>query len=88
MPVTNANHRQAESKDAENIVVIDRSNAPEKWRYTCPNGHIDWDRTNAHIWCRTCRSQYEAGEDVDPEHWGIVDQKTGDEIDWKNVRVV
>jgi len=63
-------------------VRIDRSNPVERYRYTCPNGHINWDRTNNHIWCRQCLRAHEAGEDVHPEHYHIVDQTSGEKISW------
>lgn len=32
--------------------------------------------------------QHEAGDDVDPEHWHIVDKQTDEEIAWSAVEVV
>lgn len=58
---------------------------PERYRWLCPNGHLDWSRTNSHIWCRGCRRASERGRDVDPEHYHIVDAKTDREIDWDAV---
>ncbi|MFW5905611.1 MAG: hypothetical protein ACOCUO_02065, partial [archaeon] len=57
--------------DRHPVVVIDRSDFVDRHRYVCPNGHSRWDPTNAHIWCRSCRDQYEAGDDVDPEHYEL-----------------
>lgn len=68
-------------------VEVDRS-GPSKFRWTCPRGHVKWDRTNNHVWCHSCRQQAEAGEDVDPEHFEIVDQKTGESIPWSAIEVV
>lgn len=65
-----------------------RRRGPEKYRWTCPEGHISWDRTNNHIWCPTCRQQHEHGVDVDPEHYHVVDQKTGECVAWERVEVV
>lgn len=69
-------------------VEIDRRDETERWRYVCPNGHTDWDRTNNHIWCRSCRHQHEHGADMDPEHWHLVDRRTDDEIPWRAVEIV
>lgn len=69
-------------------VVIDRSNDAEKYRFVCPNGHIDWDKTNNHIWCRSCRRQAENGVDVEPEHWKVHDKKTGESIPWKRIETI
>ena len=68
-------------------VTIDRSNASDRWRWRCPNGHVDWDRTNNHIWCKGCRRQYEAGDDVDVEHYEIHDAQTGELVPWSAVEV-
>lgn len=73
--------------DAGKPVRIDRTNPADRYRYVCPNGHVNWDRTNNHIWCRSCRRQCEAGDDVDPEHYELLDKKTGERIDWSRVRL-
>lgn len=72
--------------DAHPRVRVDRQDEPYRWR--CPNGHTDWDKTNSHIWCRSCRMQNENGEDMDPEHYEIVDEKTDREIPWSAVELV
>jgi ribosomal protein L37AE/L43A len=59
--------------DAHEIVRVDRHDEPYRWR--CPNGHTSWDRTNAHIWCHSCRRAGEGGADVEAEHYEIVDAK-------------
>lgn len=72
--------------DRAERVVVDRDRWP--WRWVCPNGHRNWDKTNNHIWCQTCRRQYETGEDVDAEHAEIVDRQTGETIPWSAVDLV
>lgn len=72
-------------EDAPKRVVIDRSNATDRWRYTCPNGHVNWARTNSHIWCRGCSQANRHDNDVDPEHYEIHDNKTGEIIPWSAV---
>lgn len=79
-------HPQPDGTSA--TVQIDRRKAFVRYRYTCPEGHVNWDQTNNHIWCPTCRQQLENGHDVDPEHYHIVDQKTGLDIDWADVELV
>jgi hypothetical protein len=74
--------------DRQPTVVVDRTDERQRWRYRCPNGHTDWDRTNNHIWCPSCLRAHEHGADVDPEHWAIVDEARGEEIEWARVRVV
>ena len=57
-------------------LAIDRSEFSDRARLACPRGHIDWDRTNAHAWCRGCRRLVEAGfEDVDPEYYELYDKR-------------
>lgn len=75
-----------QDRDQE-VVEIDRSDAVERYRYVCPNGHVDWDRTNNHIWCATCRQQNENGRDVDPEHYAILDKRADQLIDWGQIRL-
>jgi len=67
-------------------VRVDRADEPLRWR--CPNGHVDWDRTNNHIWCSSCRRQCTHGDDVSAEHYEIVDAKTGRTIPWSRVNIV
>jgi hypothetical protein len=74
--------------DAHDTVEIDRSDDAQRWRYRCPNGHTDWSPTNSHVWCKGCRRAVEAGEDVDPEHYELVDQKTGETIPWSAIELV
>lgn len=76
------------AEDAGDVVRIDRSVTVERWRYACPNGHLDWSPTNNHIWCRTCRTLYENGHNVDPEHYALRDQKTNELINWARIRLV
>jgi len=71
--------------DAHPAVEIDRSELAQRWRYVCPNGHTDWDCTNNHIWCRGCRRQVEAGDDVAPEHWAIYDKQRDRSLPWSTV---
>lgn len=71
--------------DDETMVTIDRDQTPDRWRYTCPNGHTDWDRTNHHIWCVACRRLNESGTDVDPEHYELLDKQRNELIPFEQV---
>jgi hypothetical protein len=73
--------------DAPDPVVIDRTKDVDRMRFVCPNGHTTWDRTNNHVWCRMCRRACEHGEDVDPEHYELLDKATGETIPWSAVRL-
>lgn len=73
--------------DGQPRVRIDRRDPLQKWRYTCPNGHANWDRTNSHIWCPECRRANEAGADVEVEHYELLDKKRGETIPWSTVEV-
>lgn len=68
-------------------VVIDRRDALNRYRFTCPRGHTTWDRTNNHIWCPSCRQEAEHGADVDPEWFVVLDNQTDEEIPWERVRL-
>lgn len=77
------------AEDARRRVTIDRTDPVQRYRYRCPRGHIDWDATNNHVWCRGCRRRYEAGDsDADPEHWHVVDEKSGEKISWSRIDLV
>ena len=73
--------------DPRDTIQIDRT-GPERYRYTCPNGHPQWDRTNNHIWCPGCQRQAEQGADISPEHWELLDKKTDETIPWNRVEIV
>lgn len=75
------------ASDADDRRRIDRSGTA-RWRWRCPRGHVDWDETNNHVWCRSCRREAEQGADVDPEWWEIVDARTGETIPWSSVDVI
>lgn len=75
-------------EDSHETVEIDRSDPVDRYRYTCPNGHISWDKTNNHIWCHSCRKQLEAGDEVEPEHWKVYDKSSGEFVPWTAVKVV
>lgn len=68
--------------DAHPRVILDVREELDRWRYRCPNGHRGkaWCPTNSHIYCYSCKRQMDNGEDVSPEHYHLVDVKTGAEI--------
>jgi 5-methylcytosine-specific restriction endonuclease McrA len=70
------------------LVEIDRSKSPDRWRFSCPNGHTDWDRTNSHIWCRSCAHAAEQGAPVDTEHYELLDKQSGEKVPWAAVRLL
>ncbi|WP_225334269.1 hypothetical protein [Halomicrobium urmianum] len=45
----------------------------DRWQWTCPNGHHDWEPTNHHFWCAACARIPE----VDASFDELRDQKTG-----------
>ncbi len=64
-------------------VAIDRGGS-DKWRYTCPRGHIYWKQHGDTIACSSCPHSKIPGSvryDV------IRDQKTGELLDVGEVRV-
>lgn len=71
--------------DAERVRV-DREEWP--WRYTCPNGHTQWERTNNHVWCQGCQRAARQGASVEAEHYAIYDKREGREIPWSSVVIV
>lgn len=73
---------------ADEIIEIDRSKPGERYRWTCPNGHTSWAPTNSHAWCHGCHRQSENGADVHPEHYELLDQRTGESIPYARVELV
>lgn len=51
---------------------IDLADGYDRWRWTYPNGHYDWEPTNHHFWCATCT--HTTG--VDGEFQELRDRKT------------
>lgn len=65
-------------------VEVDRDDQPYRWR--CPNGHTTWSKTNSHIWCPSCARS--SDPDVEPEHWELRDEKTGETVSYAAVDMV
>ncbi|MFC6724271.1 hypothetical protein ACFQE1_07765 [Halobium palmae] len=78
----------SEPGDGRRRVVVDRRNSTGRWRYACPNGHVNWDRTNGHVWCPECQRARDAGEDVDAEHHELLDKKRDELVPWSAVEVI
>lgn len=49
----------------------------DRWRYTCPRGHRNWEPTNRHFFCQSCSRSH---DDVDPAFDALLDAKTGEAI--------
>lgn len=75
-------------EDAGDHVEIDLQDDLDRMRYRCPNGHTSFTRTNNHIWCQSCADAAARGLDVEPEHYAILDARTGEEIPWSAVEIV
>lgn len=72
---------------ATSEVVIDRTDDHDRYRYVCPNGHTTWDRTNNHIWCPSCADHAHHDNDIDPEHYELLDKRTNETIPWEAVTI-
>lgn len=44
--------------------------------------------TNGHIYCRSCARQHAHDDDVDPEHYELLDTKTGEAIPWSAIEII
>lgn len=40
-----------EMDDKQSVKIEDET---DRWRFTCPRGHRDWEPTNHHFWCASC----------------------------------
>lgn len=76
--------------DAHPIVTIDVSDPAERWRYRCPNGHAGkaWTPTNNHLFCTSCRRQMDHDPSISPEHYELLDTKTGESIPFSAIEFV
>jgi len=45
----------------------------DRWRWTCPNGHRNWEPTNNHFWCQAC-----ARADLEAVFQELHDTRTGE----------
>ncbi|MFC7044670.1 hypothetical protein ACFQH6_03895 [Halobacteriaceae archaeon GCM10025711] len=66
-------------------VTIDTRNSADRWRYTCPNGHRNWEAVNNHFWCQSCAQR---NWTEDPEFADLHDVKTGERVARERVRLV
>ena len=83
-----AERKGARPNEHDEQVAIDRSKTSDRYRYACPNGHVNWSRTNCHLWCKQCRRRIEAGdESIDAEHYEILDKRENTLIPWEQVRL-
>jgi hypothetical protein len=71
--------------DARDRVVIDPTDDIDQMRYRCPNGHANFTPTNNHVWCQTCARQSRHDDDVEAEHYEILDKKRDKTVPWSAV---
>ncbi|WP_435364551.1 hypothetical protein [Haloarchaeobius sp. DYHT-AS-18] len=55
-------------------VRVNVDDETDRWRWSCPNGHRNWEPTNHHFWCQTCSNQPDADAVFDE----LRDERTGD----------
>ncbi len=65
-------------------VAIDRSGT-DKWRYTCPRGHTNWELCDSVIVCQSCPHGRIPGS---VSYTVVVDRKTDTEVDVDEVRLL
>jgi len=70
------------SVDEKKTVRIEDEN--DRWRFTCPRGHRDWEPTNHHFWCVTCART----EGLDGVFDALLDQTNGELYDREEVRLL
>lgn len=68
--------------DSGTEVHIQRDSKRDRWKWACPAGHTNWDRTNGGIWCTSCSRAH----DIEDPHWKeLVNKATGETVSWENV---
>lgn len=72
---------------AAETVTIDLDDETDRWRYRCPQGHVQWTPTNHHFWCQQCADAAQRGLDVEPSFTYLRDRETGAEYDREAIRL-
>lgn len=67
---------------ARTVIDLDDEHDRRKWR--CPRGHMSWEPTNNHFWCKACSD----GWDVDPEFAELVNDATGEMLERDEVELI
>jgi len=70
------------SADEKKTVRIEDEN--DRWRFTCPRGHRDWEPTNHHFWCVSCAR----AEGVDGSFNQLRDRRSGELFARDDVRLL
>lgn len=66
--------------DQQTVEIEDRH---DRWRFTCPRRHRDWEPTNHHFWCAACARS----DGVDGTFAELRDRMTGRLIDREDVKL-
>jgi len=72
----------AMSANEKKTVRIEDEN--DRWRFTCPRGHRDWEPTNHHFWCAKCARL----QGIDGVFHQLRDRKTGMLYDRTDVQLL
>ena len=76
-------HHSGVLMETDSRTEIDLTDEVDRWRYTCPHGHREWEPTNHHFWCAACgRADVAATFDT------LRDRKTGRELAREDIRLV
>jgi hypothetical protein len=76
------------TEDRGDLVRVDRTDDIDRMRYRCPHGHTRWDPTNSHAYCSTCAKARESHPEADPEHYELLDKRTGELISWSRIELI
>lgn len=75
--------RQDRPTPSEESIEIDTRYAAERWRYICPNGHIDWEPTAEGFVCAACTELHA----TDGAFAMLRDRRSGERIPRDRVQV-
>jgi len=64
--------------------VVHLEDETDRWKWVCPNGHRNWEPTNAHFWCQTCART----QGLDGEFDELRNKVTGEVHDREDLRLV
>lgn len=83
-PFSHAPSRSEGNMGGKQKQLVRIEDETDRWRFTCPRGHRDWEPTNHHFWCAACARV----EDVDGVFQELRDARDGGLLGRDEVRLL
>lgn len=68
------------------VTTIHLDDETDRWRFTCPVGHRNWEATNGHFWCQSCASAH--NPEAEPVFHRLHDLSTDQDLERPEVKLV